>query len=100
MRLQELGSKTSLYAQPKMPLSHRRGIVARSIEKEEARRREAQENGIILEKAAKARKGSEARRQRSIGAPTVGRFQGGVLKLSKRDVANIQGPRKTVKRKR
>lgn len=100
MRLQDLGAKTSLYAQPKMPLSHRRGIVAKSIEKEEARRKEAQENGIILEKAAKTKKGSEARRQRSIGAPTVGRFQGGMLKLSKRDVANIQGPRKTVKRKR
>ncbi|KAL8796460.1 MAG: hypothetical protein Q9195_001134 [Heterodermia aff. obscurata] len=100
MRLQDLGSKTSLYAQPKMPLSHRRGIAAKSTEKEEARRREAQENGIILEKAAKAKKGNEARRQRSIGAPTVGRFQGGMLKLSKRDVANIQGPTKTVKRKR
>ena len=100
MRLQDLGSKTSLYAQPKMPMSHRRGIAAKLTEKEEARRREAHENGIILEKATKAKKGSEARRQRSIGAPTVGRFQGGMLKLSKRDVADIQGPRKTAKRKR
>ena len=100
MRLQDLGSKTSLYAQQKMPMSHRKGIAAKAAEQEETRRREAQENGIILEKAAKMKKGSEVRRQRSIGAPTVGKFQGGMLKLSKKDVADIQGPKKGGKRKR
>lgn len=100
MRLQDLGSKTSLYAQQKMPMSHRKGITAKAAEHEETRRREAQENGIILEKADKVKKGSEARRQRSIGAPTVGKFQGGMLKLSKKDVADIQGPKKSAKRKR
>ena len=100
MRLQDLGSKTSLYAQTKMPMSHRKGIAARSAEREETRRREAQENGTILEKAVKVRKASNARRQRSIGAPAVGKLRGGTLKLSKKDVADIQGPKKTGKRKR
>lgn len=100
MRLQDLGSKTSIYAQQNMPMSHRKGIAAKSAGREEARRKEAQENGIILEKATKMRKAGDARRQRSIGAPTVGKFQGGMLKLSKRDVADIQGPKKNAKRKR
>lgn len=100
MRLQDLGSKTSLYAQTKMPMSHRKGIAMKLAEREETRRREAQENGTILEKAPKVRKASDTRRQRSIGAPTVGKFQGGMLKLSKRDVSDIQGLKKKVKRKR
>ena len=101
MRLQDLGSKHSLYRQTKMPMSHRKGIAAKRAEKEETRRREAKETGTILERAVKVKKGGEARRQRSIGAPTVGKFQGGMLKLSRKDVADIQGPKKrTVKRKR
>ena len=100
MRLQDLGSKNSLYTQTKMPMSHRKGIAAKLAEKEETRRREAKETGTILERAVKVKKAGEARRQRSIGAPTVGKFQGGMLKLSKKDVADIQGPKQSRVKKR
>ena len=100
MRLQDLGSKASLYAQPKMPMSHRKGITARSAEKEQIRRKEVQEDGTILEKTSMKKKANEARRQRSISAPTVGKFQGGMLKLSRKDVADIQGPKSTARRER
>ncbi|KAF6241745.1 hypothetical protein HO173_000457 [Letharia columbiana] len=95
-----MGSKTSVFAQQKMPLAQRRGITAKATEREEHRRREAQENGIILEKAAKSKKKSDAIRQRGIGAPSVGKFQRGMLKLSKKDVADIEGPKKSARRKR
>ena len=83
-----------------MPLSQRRGIARKVAEKEESRRRDAKENGIILEKAIKKRSGGDARRQRGIGAPSVGRFKGGTLKLSKQDVREIQGPKKISKARR
>lgn len=78
-----------------MPLNQKRGISAKATEKEGVRRREAQANGIILEKANKAVRRGEDKRQRGIGAPSVGKFQGGMLKLTKKDVANIEGPKKT-----
>lgn len=94
-RLQSLGSKTSFLQQEKMPLSHRRGILTKSAEREERRRREAKENGIILEKAQWPTKpASNAKRVRGVGGPSVGRFKGGMLSLSKRDVAEIKGSRK------
>ena len=100
LRLQDLGAKSSIYAQHNMPMAHRKGIIAKAVEKDEARRREAHENGIILEKAVKTKKGGAARRERALGIPAVGRFQGGMLKLSKKDVAEIQGPKKQMKRRR
>ena len=33
-------------------------------------------------------------RQRGIGVPSVGKFKRGMLKLSKKDVAQIEGPKK------
>ena len=83
-----------------MPLSQRRGIARKVAEKEESRRRDAKENGIILDKVVKRKSGGDARRQRGIGAPSVGRFKGGMLKLSKQDVLEIQGPRKISKARR
>lgn len=100
LRLQDMGSKTSIFAQQKMPFAQRKGIAAKAIEREELRRREARENGIILEKAAKGKKKGDTMRQRGIGAPSVGKFQGGMLKLSKKDVAEIEGPKKNARRKR
>lgn len=93
MRLQDLGSKSSIFKQEKMPLAQRKGIIARTKAQDEARKREAFENGIILEKS-KAQKRNNALRERAIGAPSVGRFHGGTLKLTKKDVAEIEGPRK------
>lgn len=100
LRLQELGTKSSLYHQRNMPMSQRKGIAAKAFGREESRRKEAKENGIILEKAPKGRKDIDTKRQRGIGAPTVGRFKGGMLTLSKRDVIKIQGRKKTSKGKR
>ncbi|EXJ79769.1 hypothetical protein A1O3_08052 [Capronia epimyces CBS 606.96] len=92
MRLQSLGSKGSIFHQEKMPLTHRRGITAKAATREGVRRREARENGIILERPTMKSKSSPARRERGVDVPAVGRFQGGTLKLSKRDIVDIQGP--------
>lgn len=99
LRLQDLGSKSSIYTQQKMPLAQRKGIIAKAAERDESRRREAKENGIVLENAVKGKKKTEVRRQRGIGAPSVGKFQGGMLKLSRRDLSEIVGPKKTPKTK-
>ena len=82
-----------------MPLAQRKGIIAKAIGRDESRRREAKENGIILEKVVYGHKKQEARRQRGVGAPSVGKFQGGVLKLSRKDVAEIVGPERSSKGK-
>jgi hypothetical protein len=95
LRLQSLGAKTSILRQEKMPMSHRKGITSKQSDREEKRRREARENGIILEKAKSGMKGhKEARRDRGIGGPGVGKFSGGTLRLSKKDIFDIEGPKK------
>lgn len=100
LRLQDMGLKASLYHQQNMPMAQRKGMVMKAAGKEEIRRKEARENGIILEKVLKVKKGNDRRRQRGIGGPSVGRFKGGILKLSKKDVVKIEGPRKTWKGRR
>lgn len=102
LRLQDLGSKFSVYAQQKMPIAQRKGILAKTTERENARRREALENGIVLEKAGQGRKKIEVKkkRERGVGGPSVGKFRGGTLSLSKKDVAQIQGPKKREKARR
>lgn len=93
LRLQALGAKKSIFEQNKMPKSHREGIQSKAIKTETNRRREARENGIILEKPVfKQQKSSMKRRERGVGAPAVGKFSGGTLRLSKHDLASIQGP--------
>lgn len=94
MRLQSLGSKGSILAQEKMPMSHRRGIIAKSHERESRRRTEAKENGIILEKATKVKQAQE-KRTRGVGGPSVGSFKGGTLTLSKGDISNIKSTKVT-----
>ena len=100
LRLQALGSKTSILKQEKMPMAMRRGIVAKQNEREGTRRKEARENGIILEKATKTKaaagkSGISRKRDRGVGAPGVGRFSSGTLTLSKKDIFEIEGPRKS-----
>lgn len=92
LRIQDLGAKQSIAAQEKMPLSHRKGMASKASSREEKRRREARENGVVLEKAKSGGKLAK-RRERSVGGPTVGRFKGGTLKLSSKDVRLIQGPK-------
>jgi len=91
MRLQAVGAKTSILTQENMPRSHRIGITKKAESKEARRRREAKENGVILEKAS-SKASKNVRRQRGVDVPGVGKYSGGTLKLSRRDVASIQGP--------
>ncbi|KAG8532178.1 uncharacterized protein KY384_003818 [Bacidia gigantensis] len=83
LRLQDMGSKTSVFAQQKMPYAQRKGISAKASEREGNRRREARDNGIVLEKERRVVKRADIRRERGIGAPSVGRFQGGTYKQDK-----------------
>ncbi|KAE8355526.1 hypothetical protein BDV28DRAFT_38989 [Aspergillus coremiiformis] len=98
LRMQSLGAKSSLYHQ-NMPSSHRRGIKAKAEKKDDKRRREARENGIILEKPTPKSKPSVGRRERGVGGPSIGKFAGGSLNLSKRDLSAIQGPGRSGKGK-
>lgn len=92
MRLQDLGAKASILQQEKMPLAFRKGIAAKSANREATRRKEAAENGIILERAkAVIKPQQQQRRDRGVGGPGVGKFRGGTLKLSSSDVKGIQG---------
>ncbi len=63
LRIQDLGAKKSISEQEKMPLSHRKGILAKAAGREGSRRKEAAENGIVLEKARSAIKSTEAERK-------------------------------------
>lgn len=91
LRMQSLGAKDSLYAQNKMPTAHRRGIKAKAATKDEKRRREAKENGIILEKPSKVSKStSNGRRERGVNGASVGKFSGGTLNLNKGDIERVQ----------
>ena len=79
-------------------MTQRKGMHVKATEREQTRRKDALENGIILEKA-KSVKGKDPKRLRGIGAPSVGKFRGGMLKLSKKDVEEIQGPKKVIGKK-
>ncbi len=92
MRMQSLGSKESVFHQDKMPLAHRRGILAKAANREASRRADAQENGVILEKATTKARARDLHRERGVDVPAVGKFRGGTLRLSKKDVLDIQGP--------
>lgn len=95
MRLQQLGSKTSILTQRKMPMGIRKGINAAKGAKEEKRRREARENGIILEREDKRKSGgggkkSKRRGDLAVDMPGMGVFKGGELKLNKREVKAVE----------
>ncbi|KAF2012722.1 hypothetical protein BU24DRAFT_330813, partial [Aaosphaeria arxii CBS 175.79] len=90
LHLLSLGAKGSIHMQKNMPMSHRKGMAVKAKHREDVRRREAKENGIILEKERRAKKFS-GERDRGVGGPDVGTFKGGMLKLSKKDLADING---------
>ncbi|KAJ5689599.1 hypothetical protein N7462_003991 [Penicillium macrosclerotiorum] len=90
LRMQSLGAKDSLYKQKNMPDSHRRGIKEKAALKDEKRRREAKENGIILERPSKVSKSNTGRRERGVGGSSIGKFSGGTLNLSKQDLHSMQ----------
>ncbi|KAI9791991.1 MAG: hypothetical protein M1816_003260 [Peltula sp. TS41687] len=92
LHLQTVGAKASILTQEKMPMAHRKGIFAKAKRVEEKRRKEARENGIILEKAEKKSKSARSKiRDRGVSGPGVGKFKGGTLRLSKHDLADIKG---------
>lgn len=102
LRVQALGSKMSIHKQEKMPMNMRKGIVAAAGARESKRRREAKENGIILERETGKKKGG--RRDRGgalpVDRPGVGRLKGAELRISDRDVKSIEGSRDTFGRGR
>lgn len=100
LRIQSLGANSSIYNQHNMPSSIRRGIKAKASQRDDKRRREARENGIILEKPAPRSKSNTGRRDRGVGGPSVGKFAGGTLNLSKRDVAAVEGQGRTARGRR
>lgn len=92
LRLQNIGAKSSIFKQEKMPMAHRKGILSKAQSREEKRRREAKESGTILEMPAQeTKKANSERRDRGIGGPSVGRFKGGTLTLSRKDLQDIRG---------
>lgn len=100
MRIQALGSKTSILQQEKMPMNMRKGMVAAAGAREAKRRREAKENGVILERSAaggsgagKGKKQQQRSRDRGVDGPGVGRMKGAQLRISERDVRSIEGGR-------
>ncbi len=90
LRLKDLGAKQSISNQQSMPLSHRKGISARKADREVSRRKEAAENGVVLEKARFVAKNLKPR-EKSIAGPKVGSFRSGTLKLTSKDLKSIQG---------
>ena len=99
LRMKDLGAKQSLSVQQKMPLSHRKGISEKAASREQTRRRDAADNGVILERAKAVTKPAQ-RREKGIGGPGLGQFKGGTLRLSSRDVRSIEGPKQGGKGRR
>lgn len=94
LRVQALGSKSSILKQDKMPMSMRKGMAAAASARESKRRREAKENGVILERAASGKKNRRDRpRDRAVDAPGMGRFKGAELRLNKNDIKKLEGSR-------
>ncbi|KAG5925204.1 hypothetical protein E4U42_004456 [Claviceps africana] len=95
LRVQALGSKLSIHKQDNMPMQMRKGMMAAARAREVKRRREARENGIILERET----GKKRRRERGrdggggVDRPGVGRLRGAELRISERDVRGIEGTR-------
>ncbi|KAG5963024.1 hypothetical protein E4U58_003702 [Claviceps cyperi] len=99
LRVQALGAKTSIHIQEKMPMQMRKGMLAAQQAREVKRRREARENGVILERDVQIR-GRDKKRRRGGGSgmggvdrPGVGRMRGAELRISERDVRGIEGGR-------
>ncbi|KAJ4309679.1 pre-rRNA processing and 40S ribosomal subunit assembly [Fusarium piperis] len=94
LRIQALGSKMSIHKQEKMPMNMRKGIIAAADAREAKRRREAKENGVILERETGKKKGRRDRkRDFGVDRPGVGRLKGAELRLSDRDIRGIEGSR-------
>ncbi|KAK3494756.1 uncharacterized protein B0T23DRAFT_315277 [Neurospora hispaniola] len=93
MRMQALGAKGSVLEQEKMPMNMRKGIKKASETYEQKRRREARENGIILEKASGKGKGNVKKRSggdRPVDMPGIGKMRGAQLTISSREIRSME----------
>jgi hypothetical protein len=81
--------------QVNVPMNIRKGIQKKQEAKKAEQAKSAKDAGIILE-AQVRKKGGSKRRERAVGGPSVGSFRGGMLRLSSKDLQDIQG----IKRKR
>lgn len=92
LHLQSLGARGSVFTQKKMPMAQRKHMAEKARLTEQKRRHEAREGGIILEKEKReATRDKDKKRERGVGGPSIGRFSGGTLTLSKKDVRSITG---------
>jgi hypothetical protein len=91
LHLQSLGARGSVFTQKKMPMAQRKHMATVARTTEAKRRHEAREGGIILEKEKREPRRDERKRERSVGGPSIGKFKGGTLSLSKKDVKSITG---------
>lgn len=99
LRVQALGSNTSIMKQEKMPMHMRKGMNAAAGAREAKRRKEAKENGVILERAAPKKSRRDRPRDRGVDAPGMGKFKGAELKLNKNDIRKLEGSRDTFGRR-
>lgn len=92
LHLQSLGAKGSVFTQKKMPMAQRKHMIQKARLTEEKRRHDAREAGVILEREQRlGTKDKEKKRERGVGGPSIGKFRGGTLSLSKKDVRSITG---------
>lgn len=92
LHLQSLGAKSSVFTQKKMPMAQRKHMIQKAQLTEQKRRADAKEAGIVLERERMVGKvEKEKKRDRGVGGPSIGRFKGGTLSLSKKDVRSITG---------
>ena len=96
-----MGREAAIPKQAKMPMAMRKGMNARAADKEEKRRREAKENGVILErKGGKPKEEKKRRSDMPVDMPGIGKMRGSELRISARDVRTVEGPKRTVEKKR
>jgi len=79
-------------------MSHRKGMNRKGSEREDKRRKEARENGVILETAAEKKRviHRTGKRGMNVAMPGVGKFAGATLNLSKKDIMDIEkGPKES-----
>ncbi|KZM23689.1 pre-rRNA processing and 40S ribosomal subunit assembly [Ascochyta rabiei] len=92
LHLQSLGAKGSVFTQKKMPMAQRKNMAQKARLTEEKRRHDAREAGVILEREQRVgMKDKDKKRERGVGGPSIGKFRGGTLSLSKKDVRSITG---------
>lgn len=71
-------------------MAMRKGIESAKVSRETQRRREAAENGIVLERKGGNSRGKRKRGGASVDMPGVGRMRGAELSLSERDIRSIE----------